>query len=377
MQRRALPILLLFALPTTPTTALAQSFDLRANWSNTQNPSGPWSYRDGSQHLLPGTTDWDVPPSTFWTAPQPGWATTRSGTTGATPFIFRSNGTETFPHDWIAGDIILRTRDPADGTGNGAHSTGPGGPGTGTGPAIITFTSPLDGLITIVGSVWPGRSSASWHDLTLTQNGLPIWGAWLPSGDAHTRAAPLSFQLTTQPVLRGDPLALTAAPLVSTAPGDFIGLSLNIIVCIGITTHPAPTLACPRSTAHLSINARTSYGTITYRWRKNSVPLLEGASNNRIHGVFSPTLTIDNPTAADTASYDCVVASVCSALPSDAATLTFCPAEFNCSGTLTTQDIFDYLNAWLAADPAADIDGIPGLATGDLFAYITEWFMGC
>jgi hypothetical protein len=58
-------------------------------------------------------------------------------------------------------------------------------------------------------------------------------------------------------------------------------------------------------------------------------------------------------------------------------TLPTCPADFNCSGILEVQDIFDFLNAWLAADPRADFNSAGGLNNQDIFDYLNAWFAGC
>jgi hypothetical protein len=54
-----------------------------------------------------------------------------------------------------------------------------------------------------------------------------------------------------------------------------------------------------------------------------------------------------------------------------------CRADFNNSGGLTVQDIFDFLNAWFAGAAAADFDGANGLQVQDIFAYLNAWFAGC
>jgi hypothetical protein len=56
---------------------------------------------------------------------------------------------------------------------------------------------------------------------------------------------------------------------------------------------------------------------------------------------------------------------------------TACPADFNGTGLLTIQDIFDFLNAWLAADPRADFNGVDGLTTQDVFDFLSAWLTGC
>jgi hypothetical protein len=53
-----------------------------------------------------------------------------------------------------------------------------------------------------------------------------------------------------------------------------------------------------------------------------------------------------------------------------------CAADFNCSGGLSTQDIFDFLNAWFANNPSADFNG-NGLDLSDIIDFISAWFTGC
>ncbi len=52
-----------------------------------------------------------------------------------------------------------------------------------------------------------------------------------------------------------------------------------------------------------------------------------------------------------------------------------CRADFN-GGGLSVQDIFDFLNAWFAGDPAADWNG-GGLSVQDIFDFLNAWFAGC
>ena len=53
-----------------------------------------------------------------------------------------------------------------------------------------------------------------------------------------------------------------------------------------------------------------------------------------------------------------------------------CLADFNCSGQLEVQDIFDFLAAWFNNDPNADFNG-GGLSVQDIFDFLTSWFAGC
>jgi hypothetical protein len=63
-----------------------------------------------------------------------------------------------------------------------------------------------------------------------------------------------------------------------------------------------------------------------------------------------------------------------------------CPADFNNSGSLQVQDIFDFLNAWFAGctgQPGAPCNGQNadfnggGLAVQDIFDFLNAWFAGC
>ncbi len=54
-----------------------------------------------------------------------------------------------------------------------------------------------------------------------------------------------------------------------------------------------------------------------------------------------------------------------------------CPADFDQSGTLSTQDIFAFLNAWFEGNITADFDASGGLSIQDIYAYLSAWFAGC
>ncbi len=54
-----------------------------------------------------------------------------------------------------------------------------------------------------------------------------------------------------------------------------------------------------------------------------------------------------------------------------------CPADFDGVGGVTVQDIFGFLNAWFAGDPASDFDGVGGVTVQDIFAFLNAWFAGC
>ena len=54
-----------------------------------------------------------------------------------------------------------------------------------------------------------------------------------------------------------------------------------------------------------------------------------------------------------------------------------CIADFDGNGLVQVPDIFAYLSAWFAGDPAADVDGTNGIGVPDIFAFLRLWFADC
>lgn len=54
-----------------------------------------------------------------------------------------------------------------------------------------------------------------------------------------------------------------------------------------------------------------------------------------------------------------------------------CAADFNGSGDVNVQDIFDYLAAWFTGTSAADYNGDGPVNVSDIFAFLSGWFAGC
>jgi hypothetical protein len=54
-----------------------------------------------------------------------------------------------------------------------------------------------------------------------------------------------------------------------------------------------------------------------------------------------------------------------------------CSPDFNGSGSVTVQDIFDFLRAWFTGDPRADFDHSGAIGVQDIFSFLSAWFAGC
>lgn len=127
---------------------------------------------------------------------------------------------------------------------------------------------------------------------------------------------------------------------------------------------------CGAQPAGLSVTAQ-GVVPLSYQWR------LTGAA---IPGANQATYTIPTPTLAVAGTYDCVVSSPvasCAQTISAPATLTWCPADFDCSGALTVQDVFDFLAAWFASNPRSDVNGSGAATVQDIFDFLASWFAGC
>ena len=54
-----------------------------------------------------------------------------------------------------------------------------------------------------------------------------------------------------------------------------------------------------------------------------------------------------------------------------------CAIDFNGSGMVTMQDLFDFLSAFFAHSPTADFNASGQVTVQDLFDFLLAWFAGC
>src|SRR5690242_8750652 len=113
-------VLFILALLSADTGCLyaARTNDLKADWSDTQNPNDPWAYNEGNTPLPhTGCAFLNCSP---WTNCQPAWARgdvcpTQGGSAPVLPTVYKAvtNDWEPLQYDVQPGDIILHSRDDA------------------------------------------------------------------------------------------------------------------------------------------------------------------------------------------------------------------------------------------------------------------------
>lgn len=205
--------------------AQAQVFDLVADWSETANPNGAWTYMEGSSPLP--HVDWWQRQLGGWTSAQPGWARSEDANTRL-PFWFKSNGTEVFSPDFVAGDVVVHSTDDFNGAGAGV--------------AAVEWRTPVAGRIAISGGVWMGRDIGRANVIRLYTRGSLLRSGFISSGDAYSRDNPLLFadadgpgSLTDQLIGCNQTVRLEIER--ASVPGDFVGIDLNIAftptACVG------------------------------------------------------------------------------------------------------------------------------------------------
>lgn len=98
-------------------------------------------------------------------------------------------------------------------------------------------------------------------------------------------------------------------------------------------------------------------GPLSYQWFRNNVPL---NNNGRISGADTSTLTINplylsggDSSWTDGGAYTCRVSNLCGSIMSNAGflTVTNCFADTNQNGTVSVQDLFDFMALWFAGCP--------------------------
>ena len=116
-----------------------------------------------------------------------------------------------------------------------------------------------------------------------------------------------------------------------------------------IIQQPLSQIVPTRQNAVLTVAANGFGNTLTYQWRKNGVPIVNGGT---IAGATSPTLTFTPTLLSDTAAYDVQVTGAAACIVGEQVTTSAagilvvnnpCPADFNGDGFVTGEDLDEFV----------------------------------
>ncbi|MCC6322424.1 MAG: immunoglobulin domain-containing protein [Phycisphaerales bacterium] len=196
------------------------------------------------------------------------------------------------------------------------------------------------------------------------KSGSPLVNGPTGSGSSVAGATTASLSITTAGAADADSYTCE----VSAACGSVVSnpAVISIIALPSITTHPASQTKCLNGSAMFTVAA--SGGSLAYQWRKGGSP---------IGGETAPSITVNPVNAAAAGSYDCVVTNGCGSVSSNAAVLTLCIGDFNCSGTISVQDIFDFLATYFSNGANSDVNASGSITVQDIFDFLAAYFAGC
>jgi len=202
---RAFAIVLVAVVSTCGGIAEAELYDLSADWSDTENPNGVWTYLKNGGVATNSTLRSGDP---FSSPGQPMWSTGSGGYFGWS----KSNGTNEIDWDLEVGDVYGHTL----GTLYVKQ------------PLQIQWTSPLAGTAEVSGGVWAIRDIRSRENYwSLSLNGSILADGHVGRGDPYSRSNPYLIDLVFD-VDFGDVLEFYAIP--TSLYGDYIALDLAINV---------------------------------------------------------------------------------------------------------------------------------------------------
>ncbi len=206
----------------------ATVYDLHSSFSNTSNPNGVWSYKQGST-LLPHQAQ-PTDGNALNAAAANGYFGVGNTFTSA-PFVLQAsqNGAATSAYtnnDFQTGDIL-------------AHSTNPG---SGL-PFFIDWTAPVAGTITYSGDVWYAHSPVerSQDYFVMLDGGSALNTGTVAWNSGNGRSNPSTFSSSgSLTVAAGDVLALELNPTSGQTFGSLSGVNLTVNLTPATTGVPEP-----------------------------------------------------------------------------------------------------------------------------------------
>lgn len=215
-----------------------------------------------------------------------------------------------------------------------------------------------------------------------------------PTATGAVISGSTTHMMTITGVQSGDAGSYSCVISNTCGQGQSSGASLTVNAEPMIMQQPGAQTVCAQGTAVFTF-ATSGGSELTYQWRwtppQSGTPInvAEGVNNDPTSGL--PVFTaIGSQTASLSCSgftnsfrigqvlaFACASTNSCSNQTSTSAYLDICLADFNCSGGLSVQDIFDFLAAWFAGEPRSEFNQDGNLNVNDIFSFLGAWFSGC
>lgn len=257
------------------------------------------------------------------------------------------------------------------------------------------FGMPLATASDINDAGWIVGTSESWDH---TERYATLWE---PNPDGTWTPRDLTDLINTPDILLDRAVAINNAGQIIVAGhpdgGDVpVGATFLITPTSGTSTscipdlgiHPSDALACI-GTAVLQVLAVGGSLPMTYQWQFEDPesgdwvgladgPLTSGDSAwGTVSGAHLAQCSFTPASGASSLRFRCQVSNSCGVTESNPASITPCAADFNCSGDITVQDLFDFLAAYFSSAPASDFNASGSITVQDIFDYLAAWFTGC
>lgn len=173
---------------------------------------------------------------------------------------------------------------------------------------------------------------------TVTASGNAMTGSWAVDPTANPSCTFISTFLYVGHLPTATVLAAFSQTLTVQVDPPCTSVSIN-------AAPPATLIACPGSVAQMTVGA-TGTGTLSYQWQKDGAPLTDVPGY--ITGSNSATLQFAALLSNHGSGFRCTVTDETNCTPQFTALtrLFVCPADANCSGTVSVQDIFTFLTDW-------------------------------
>jgi hypothetical protein len=196
--------------------------ELAADWSDSSNPNGAWSYNNSNGAITTHQSDWPSAASE-WDG-QDAWAVTAIGQGHIVSWL-KTDRTLAAPYDFQSGDVLTHSWDSA----NGATGT--------TNVSSVTWTAASPGIYDFSGNLWLARNIGRAVNATVIVDSGTVASVSLFDGDSYSRAAPFQFASSGVSLSAGDKIELRF--VTTSTNGEFVGVNLTVS-SIAATPVPEP-----------------------------------------------------------------------------------------------------------------------------------------